>query len=189
MSRPFKNNMARSTFATVKPTSDASEYIRNKRSKFMFCSPNTCSLKKNMYSQSNLLTLRRANRLAFYPCLDEFNKTQLYSNLYTRLDLTGVQNVTTGTPATPVVIIQQFGQTGAAQIISPPTNPPYLTYNIDPSGVLFGDSRCGINNYLNYVVFNPPPRTNIVNNQINNNINLNQNKTQPIVDPGGIISI
>jgi hypothetical protein len=63
------------------------------------------------------------------------------------LDLTG----------TNIPVITQFDATGnktPAQIV--PTNPtPYLSYNIDVSGNLFGNSRCGINNYLNYVVYNP----------------------------------
>jgi hypothetical protein len=31
---------------------------------------------------------------------------------------------------------------------------PYLKYHIDPSGNLFGNSVCGINNFENYIVPN-----------------------------------
>lgn len=147
MSRPFNNNMPGVTFAQVNEPLCASDHIRNKRSKYTFCSPNVCAPNKNIYSQSNLLTLRRANRLAFYPCLDEFDKNQLYSNLYTKLDLTG----------TNIPVITKFDITGnktPAQI-DPNNLTPYLSYDIDVSGNLFGNSRCGINNYLNYVVYNP----------------------------------
>ena len=148
MSRPFNNNMPGVTFARVKESTYASDYIRNKRAAYTFCSPNVCVSNKNVYSQSNLLLLRRANRIAFYPCLDNFNKTQLYSNLYTKLDLTG----------TNIPVIVKFDPTGnknPAQI-DPTDTKPYLSYDIDVSGNLFGNSRCGINNYLNYVVYNPP---------------------------------
>ena len=30
---------------------------------------------------------------------------------------------------------------------------PYLDYNIDPCGNLFGNTICGINNYVNYMVY------------------------------------
>lgn len=148
MSRPFNNNKPGVTFAQVKEPLYASDYISNKRAKYTFCSPNVCPPNKNVYSQSNLLTLRRANRLAFYPCLDNFNKNQLYSNLYTKLDLTG-RNI-------PVIV--EFDPTGNKTPAKINTNDitPYLSYNIDVSGNLFGNSRCGINNYLNYVVYNPP---------------------------------
>jgi len=44
---------------------------------------------------------------------------------------------------------------------------PYLYYNIDPSGQLFGNTVCGINNFLNYLEYNPPYTTTNVE-EINN---------------------
>ena len=32
----------------------------------------------------------------------------------------------------------------------------YARYIIDPSGQLFGNTSCGVNNFLNYLVYNPP---------------------------------
>jgi glycogen synthase len=32
---------------------------------------------------------------------------------------------------------------------------PYLDYNIDPSGNLFGNTICGVNNFVHYMVYNP----------------------------------
>ena len=34
--------------------------------------------------------------------------------------------------------------------------PFYFYYTIDPLGELFGKTPCGILNYTNYMVFNPP---------------------------------
>jgi len=34
--------------------------------------------------------------------------------------------------------------------------PPYIVYTIDPCGFLFGNTTCGINNYQNFIVYNPP---------------------------------
>jgi hypothetical protein len=49
----------------------------------------------------------------------------------------------------------------------PEFTPPYVNYNIDPCGSLFGNSICGINNYQNFVVYNPPyPKDDNDNNNI-----------------------
>lgn len=140
MSRPFAKYSAKPTFAQVKEPSDASDYITNKKTKYSMCSPNYCHPNKNMYSSSNYLILKRANQLAVYPC-SYFDKTQLYINLYTKLDLTNVEPIITDL-------------SGNIYPVEINTNVvPYLTYNIDPSGVLFGETVCGINNWRNYMVF------------------------------------
>jgi len=143
MSRPFSNNSAKSSFAQVKEPVEASTYIHAKKSKYTFCQPNICHPNKNIGSQSNLLLLREANSLTFYPC-DQFDKTQLYINLYTKLDLSDLSG---NTP----VISDLSGNTFPATIDTSVT--PFLKYNIDPSGNLFGNNTCGINNYLNYVTY------------------------------------
>ena len=43
---------------------------------------------------------------------------------------------------------------GNSPIAFTPTFTPYLVYNIDPSGNLFGNSICGINNYVRYMRYN-----------------------------------
>jgi hypothetical protein len=68
----------------------------------------------------------------------------LYYNLYTKLDLSDLSG------NTPFIFDLSYN-TFPALINN--TDTPYLEYNIDPSGVLFGNTTCGINNYLNYVVY------------------------------------
>ena len=143
MSRPFAKYPAKPTFAQVKEPLNAGEHIQNKKTKYSFCNHNICHPKKNMYSQSNLINLKRANMLAYH-CKNTFETDQLYSNLYTQLDLSG--NV--------LVIADLSGNVYPTTISKNVT--PYLTYNIDLSGNLFGDSVCGINNFENYLVYNPP---------------------------------
>lgn len=143
MSRPFSHNSAKSSFAQVNEPVEASTYIQAKKTKYTFCQPNICHPNKNVYSQSNLLLLRAANTLTFYPCL-EFDKTQLFTNLYTKLDLSDLSG---NTP----VISDLSGNTFPALLSTSVT--PYLKYNIDPSGVLFGNNPCGINNYLNFISY------------------------------------
>lgn len=141
MSRPFSNYSAKSSFMQVNKSLDANEYIRSKKIKYSFCNPNICHPNKNIYSESNLLLLRQANRMAFFSCSD-LKKTQLYSNLYTKLDLSDLSG---NTP----IISDLSGNT--FPVIINTSAIPYLTYNIDPSGNLFGNNICEINNYKNYI--------------------------------------
>lgn len=146
MSRPFAKYPAKASFAQFKEPLEAGEYITDKKTKYTFCNPNICHPNKNIGSQSNFLNLRRANKLAYYSCVNSIDKTQLYINLITKLDLTDVP-----------VIADLSGNTYPVNI--QPTITPFLKYNIDPSGNLFGNTICGINNFENYLTYNPPYKT------------------------------
>lgn len=138
----FNSYKAKPTFAQLKEPGDASEYIANKKTRYSFCSPNICHPNKNVNSQSNLLMLRRANKLTFYPCVNQFDKTQLYLNLFTKLQVDPNTNV-----------LEYYKTTSPNYIEWPQTttNPPYNYYNIDPSGELFGNTVCGLNNWENFI--------------------------------------
>lgn len=138
MSRPFSHNSAKTTFANVKNTKDASSYVQEKKTRYSFCQPNICHPNKNMGSQSDYIRLREANRLKFRQ--DTFNKTQLYMNLYTQLNLN--ENIS----------VISYLLDGTTPVIIDTNVTPYLTYNIDPSGILFGNSVCDINNYERFIV-------------------------------------
>ena len=68
------------------------------------------------------------------------NTTQLYINLLTNLDLENV-----------IVMSDLSGNTYPVKINTSPYNDPYLLYNIDPHGKLFGNTVCGINNFEQYI--------------------------------------
>ena len=139
----FNSYKAKPTFAEYKEPSIASDYIAIKKAKYSFCKPNICHPNKNIDSQSNLLMLRKANKLAYYPCVNEFDNTQLYLNLFTKLQLD------------PDIDVVNYGPTeppASPYYITPPTGvEPYNYYNIDPSGNLFGNTVCGLNNWENYI--------------------------------------
>ena len=147
MSRPFAKYSAKSTFAQFKEPLDANEYINNKKIKYTFCNPNICHPNKNVYSQSNYLNLRTANNIAFDSCIDSIDKSQLYINLITKLDLSS--NI----PGTKIPIISDLSG-NISPVIIDKTAIPFLKYNVDPSGILFGNTPCGINNWQNYIVYN-----------------------------------
>lgn len=154
MSRPFAKNNGKPTFAKYKEAMNSGEYTTIKKTKYSFCNQNYCPSNKNLYSQSNYMNLKRANYLALNSC--NFNHTQLYINLITKLDLSD-----------NAVVVANLSDNGHPVIIDK-TVEPYLTYNIDPCGNLFGNTVCGINNFENYITYNPPSQ--IDNPEIINNL-------------------
>jgi hypothetical protein len=143
MSRPFAKNNGKNTFAQFKESFDASEYTLIKKTRYSFCNPDYCHPNKNLYSQSNYMLLKRAYDFRLNPC-DYIDHTQLYINLITKLDLSN----------NAIVATDLSGNIHPIKIDT--TVEPFLKYNIDPSGNLFGNTICGINNFENYIVYNDP---------------------------------
>jgi hypothetical protein len=151
MAHSFKTNSGYRSFGVFSEPLDAGEYIYNKKAKASFCVASSCVPAVNVGTQGNLLLFNRSNVISVYPCKNNINKSNLNINLITQLNLLDVpviQNVehpeNTSTSITPGLI-------GTAGIYSP----PYLNYNIDPSGNLFGNTVCGINNYVSYMQYIP----------------------------------
>ena len=140
MSRPFAKYSAKPAFKQIKEPLTAGDYLLNKKTKYSFCKPDYCHPNKNLYSQSNYLLLRKANALAYHQC-NTIDKTQLYINHYTKLNLNEVP------------VISQLSDNSSPVEINTSVV-PYLTYNIDPSGILFGNNLCGINNWENFITAN-----------------------------------
>lgn len=147
MARSFKTNSARSTFGTFNEPNDAGYYTLNLKAKATYCKPNICTFNKYVGSQSNLLTLKKANTLAFYSCKN-VNRANLNINLITKLNLDNV----------PVIENMSFESPTTINTTTQTTN-PYLYFTIDPCGNLFGNTSCGENNYLNYQEYNLPYTT------------------------------
>jgi hypothetical protein len=128
-------SFAKKSFANLKESSYESRYIKNKRVSAQFCDIN-CNKSFNSYEDYLSFSINSRR----YPNI--LNKrNNLISNLYSKEVLTDVdvlENATTGVTPTDIT----YGST-----------PIYEQYNIDPSGLLFGKTGCGINNYLNFVKF------------------------------------
>ena len=149
MSRSFNNNSGKKTFGVFSESLDAGEYIRNKKTRASFPIANKCKQSTKFRSESDYLLYNKSNYLSVYSCVNSVDKSELFINLFTQLDLTSVP------------VIQNFDNLNVPTSIVPTTLNnanfyPYLTYNIDPSGVLFGDTVCGIDNYTNFMVYTPP---------------------------------
>ena len=137
MAQSFKNNSGKSAFNTFSVSQNAGEYIYNKKMKRSFCNIST---KPN--NESELLLFKKSQLLKYDSFIISSNKTNLNNNLITKLNLFNIP------------VIQNI------KTLQTPTNItndliPYLNYNIDPNGYLFGNSLCGINNYTKYMVYNP----------------------------------
>ena len=142
MAHSFKSNSGKKSFGVFAEPMDASEYIYNKKARATFCVANNCVPSVKVGSESNLLLFKRSNKLSF-SYENNINKTNLNINLITKLDLEGVP-----------VIEDLSGNIVPSSIDI--NSVPYLRYNIDPSGNLFGNTLCGINNFVNYMIYNPP---------------------------------
>jgi hypothetical protein len=140
MKHTFKSNSGVRTFGRFLEPLDASQYIYRKKARSTYCLTNNCPPKLNVGPESNLLLFNYSNKLAFYPCKNSINKANLYINLITKLDLPDVPVISDNNNISPTTITT--------------TAIPYLDYNIDPNGILFGNTTCGLNNFINYMVYN-----------------------------------
>jgi hypothetical protein len=148
MAKSFNFSAARRTFGVFAEPMEASEYIYNKKAKTTYCIANNCIPSVKVGSQSNLLLFNRSNRLTFYPCKNSINKANLNINLITKLDLKNVP------------VIADISNNESPAVLSYSAI-PYLDYDIDPCGNLFGNTICGFNNYVNYMVYDTS--NNIIN--------------------------
>ena len=129
---------ANKAFGQFREPNNAGDYILNKKAKTTFCGANMCTPSITVNTQGNLLLLKKSNALKYYNCINSFNKANLNINLLTKLDLGELSN--------PVFT--------PASIVEPNPVPPYLYYTIDPSGFLFGNTPCGLNNYVSFMLYN-----------------------------------
>ena len=137
---------AKPTFKSFQNKMYASDYITNRRLKAQFCNIDTKSCSKqsrifnfNKYGFNNSGDLIDYNRLYLYnnKNFKLYNRSDLSVNLYTQLNLKDVN------------VVQQNYPVKTPTSINPTIN-FNENYTIDASGVLFGNTLCGINNYVHF---------------------------------------
>jgi hypothetical protein len=158
------------TFGTVKSIKDSSTYIIDKKAKSIFCIGSNCLPLVTSTANQSCYDLLNTAKLLKKPVKPNYNNLAI--NLITALDLTGVDViVNNATGASPTVIDVPTGATHA-EFIASPADPTqfiethltavytddyrYTMYTIDPSGNLFGNTECGLENWKNYLVLEPP---------------------------------
>ena len=144
MSHAFKNYPAKPAFGSNRESINAGDYILRKKTRSYFCTSGLCPQKYILNTQGELNLLRTAKYLDSVKCKLPFDKNNLNINLVTKLDLTDV-----------CVIEDVSGNVCPTSIVYSEIPNFYNRYIIDPSGQLFGNTECGINNFLNYLVYNP----------------------------------
>jgi len=154
----FKTSSGKSTFGGFNEPQDAGDYIKNKTATTSYCNLANCNTinkatNNKFNSENNRLLFNKSYYLNTVP-IPDFNKMNLASNLITKLDLQSLDS-------TVVPVIQKNGipPIVPTDIIITSSTVSYIDYTIDPCGNLFGNTVCGINNYMNYLVYNPPYST------------------------------
>jgi hypothetical protein len=136
--QPVQGNV---TFRKTREPNYASDYIYNKKSLMAYCIEKKDFNCKKWWNQGELFLYNNGQYLATYGKCSPYNTSNLGSNLYTKLDVSGVCVITdTSLNACSPKI-------SAIPVLTSQSQPLYYRYNIDPSGQLFGRSPCGVNNY------------------------------------------
>jgi len=132
----------RQAFGQSSATQDAGDYISNKKATLISCNSKTCLPKTPSINQSNYLLLTKANYIKYANVTNPrgSDKNNLVSGLTTTIDLLNVPVIQNTSNQSPTSI--------STSVI------PYLTYVIDPSGVMFGDSVCGLSDINDFRVLN-----------------------------------
>ena len=129
---------AKPAFGEKMESDDAGNYIQNKSARASFCNALKCPQKVNGISQSNYLQLKQARYLGNFRCKPQYGNLDLISNLYTTMNLENV------------CVINSLATNTCPNTKVNPSNNFIINYQIDPNGSLFGNTQCGINNFLQY---------------------------------------
>jgi hypothetical protein len=181
MARPFNNQYigtksAKKDFGQFLESQDAGDYILNKAAKTTYCIPNKCTPSIKVGSQNNYLLYKKSNNLTIQRnCLNSINKSNLNINLITKLNLKDIP------------VIEDFsGNKVPSNIIDSNLIIPYLEYNVDPKGLLFGNTLCGADNFLRYLEYNSP-YSSISDNNVSTQNNL-VSILSDLINPNNITS-
>jgi hypothetical protein len=196
MAHAFKTIPGKPAFGTLKQVVFQSDYLGKKKAQRTVCtSQANCGKIKNAksYEQVNQhkegFRLNAAKRCNILP----FNKSDLIVNLYSKMNLKYACTMINGypciNPELSDVSCSLIGSNipkccsnacSSVKTITPGSSNPFNWNNtIDPLGNLFGNSQCGIQNYTQYMVFNPP-------NNINNLVDISNSAAIGDANSGNI---
>jgi len=135
-----KTTLGKPAFGLINPVAPAGNYIFNKHVSYNYCNPSRC-VKVTNYKDLYALKASIRDKYTTNKTIITSQKNNLVSGLYTKLDLHDVDVISNST-------------TDVSPTSITTSSTPYLQYNIDPSGKLFGNTTCGLNNFVNYKVAN-----------------------------------
>jgi hypothetical protein len=139
MAHAYAITPAKPAFGHFAKKYNHSDIIQNKRANYIY---KDCKNSNIIKSQSELISIRK---ITSNNCSDgceqlPFNKSNLNINLITELYL---QNI---------LVLEKKTNPGVPSKIDPTLLPVYAYYNIDPNHKLTGDTPCGIQKYVNYMI-------------------------------------
>jgi len=133
---------AKQAFGVYQPIQFANDVTVRKSIINQFCPFNTKTCNKNyqLNNSGDLLAFKKSYKYKNY-FYKAYNRSNLNVNLYTKLDLRNVN------------VLQSNYPTNSPTAIDPNIN--FIeNYSIDPKGELFGNTNCGINNYVKFQTIN-----------------------------------
>jgi hypothetical protein len=139
MAHAFTIIPAKPAFGNFNPHLTYADVMANKRSNLAYCQ---CTSTNVVRSQGELISIRKISRNNCPGGCNRlpFNKSNLEVNLITELYL---QNI---------LILENNANPGVPAKIDPSLTPIYSYYTIDPGNKLVGDTPCGIQKYINYMI-------------------------------------
>jgi hypothetical protein len=129
----FNVASGKKAFGGFKESKTSGEYCQRLKAKATFCRVDCLNEGLTLNSQSDLIMFRAAVRQKKDCCSADIDTADLNINLISTLDLAGVAVLSASSDL---------------------ENKPYSVV-IDPSGNLFGNDACGINNYVRYMTIEP----------------------------------
>ena len=152
MAFTFNSHPATAAFGKAKKVGYASDYLENKKAKLAYCEGIPMQNRTVLYPCNKLVRTHSFEGLYLFNqgrLLRDmevgkrpyFNSGDLEVNLYTVENLVNVNNVIQGTP--PGAIINSYDSSFN-----------FINYRVDPCGQLFGNTQCGVGNFVNYLQLN-----------------------------------
>ena len=159
MAHTFKPIPGKPAFGTLTQVVYQGDYITNKKAKLLYClnqDKTSCNklTKAPNYKEYNLYNKGRYLNALDKGCILPFNKTNLITGQYSKMNLSSVCTVIDGFPCSQIDSCPGC-LNGASIDATTATEPFYQTNTIDPVGDLFGKTQCGINNFTRYMVYKP----------------------------------
>ena len=144
MAHAFAIIPAKPAFGNFSKKLNYSDIITNKRINTLYCECVNNDDSNYVNSQSQRMDFNKIKRTN---CEDScetfpFDKTNLEVNLITQLYL----------PQDNVLVIENKNNPGVPSKVDPSLQPYYAYYNVDPNNQLVGDTQCGIQKYINYMI-------------------------------------
>ncbi len=143
MAHAFTIRPAKPAFGNFSKNYNYSQIMENKEINALNCD---CVPEGNVWSSSQLLKIRKLSRQSSPECCDAgcdvlpFNKANLQVNLITKSDQSGI------------LVLEKKTNLGVPAKIDPSLSPIFAYYNLDPQNKLVGDTPCGIQKYINYMI-------------------------------------